>query len=345
MAAAPVPQESLFMSPADKSFRRIRVIDSHTCGEPTRVVVAGAPDVIGSTMAEKREMFQLQLDRIRREIVDEPRGSDIIVGALLCEPVDPTCVAGVIFFNNVGPLWMCGHGTIGLAVTLGYLGRIASGHFRLDTAVGPVSFDYDGSSKVSLENVPSYRLAKDVSIDVEGIGRVTGDIAWGGNWFFLVDATTLPEFNAVNGQSRGAPTFDRNDVERLTELAWRIRQTLSANGITGADGQEIDHVEIVGRPGDLNNHGRNFVLCPGRAYDRSPCGTGTSAKLACLFADGKLKPGQIWRQESILGTVFEGSIRTEADHLIPRITGTAYITADTMLLFDPNDHLGTKNGV
>lgn len=325
-----------------RSYRQVHVIDSHTCGEPTRVVIAGGPELTGSSMAEKREMFRDRFDNIRSEIVNEPRGSDIIVGALLCEPVDPECVAGVLFFNNVGPLWMCGHGTIGLAVTLGYLGRIGAGLFHLDTAVGRVTFEYDGADRVSLENVPSYRFAKDVAVEVNGIGRVTGDIAWGGNWFFLVDATKLAEFAANDSRNSNDATFSSSDVERLTDIAWRIRQSLQAQGITGADGNEIDHVELFGRPGNPKHQSRNFVLCPGRAYDRSPCGTGTSAKLACLFADGKLKPGEIWRQESILGTVFEGSVRVDADRLIPKIVGTAYVTAETTLLFDPQDDLASR---
>ncbi|MEK6258418.1 MAG: proline racemase family protein [Planctomycetota bacterium] len=345
--------------------RRVQIIDSHTGGEPTRVVVSGGPDLGRGSMAERRLLFEERFDEFRTAVVNEPRGSDVIVGALLCEPVDQACAAGVIFFNNVGPLWMCGHGTIGLGVTLGHLGRIKAGTHRLETPVGIVTIDYDGTNRVSLENVPSYRFAKDVVVDVEGLGRVTGDIAWGGNWFFLVDAAQLLRVEGrglrVEGQqqagSRTATSVDQRysvlstphsalrtphsfslaDVEQLTNIAWRIRQALERNGITGEDSGVIDHIELFGPPGDAANHGRNFVLCPGRAYDRSPCGTGTSAKLACLYADGKLQPGEVWRQESILGSVFEGSVRLDGDRLIPRVTGTAYITAEATLLLDPAD--------
>lgn len=320
-----------------KNFRRVRVIDSHTGGEPTRVVIEGAPDLGKGSMLERRNCFQSKFDSFRSAVVNEPRGSDVIVGALLCEPVDPSFTAGVIFFNNIGPLWMCGHGTIGLGVTLGYLGRIGAGTFHVETAVGTVSFDYDGANRVSLENIPSYRLAKSVSVDVEGLGQVTGDIAWGGNWFFLVDTATLSGDQLPRSTTSNARSFGLAQVEELTNIAWRIRQALGRHGITGTDGAEIDHIELFGTPGDSGNHSRNFVLCPGRAYDRSPCGTGTSAKLACLYADGKLKPGEIWRQESILGSVFEGSVRLQADELIPRVTGTAYITADATLLMDDAD--------
>jgi 4-hydroxyproline epimerase len=310
------------------SIRRVQIIDSHTGGEPTRVVVSGGPDLGCGTMAERRLVFQERFDEFRSAVVNEPRGSDVIVGALLCKPVDPACAAGVIFFNNVGPLWMCGHGTIGLGVTLGHLGRIKAGTHRIETAVGLVKFDYDGANRVSLENVPSYRFAHNVTVEVDGLGPVTGDIAWGGNWFFLVDHSALR-----NPQS----AIDLTQVEQLTSIAWRIRQALERSGITGADGGVIDHIELFGPPGDEANHSRNFVLCPGRAYDRSPCGTGTSAKLACLYADGKLKPGEVWLQESILGSVFEGSVRLDGVNIIPRVTGTAYVNAEATLLLDPAD--------
>jgi len=331
------------------SLRRVQVIDSHTGGEPTRVVVSGGPDLGRGSMAERRLVFQEKFDEFRTAVVNEPRGSDVIVGALLCEPVDPACAAGVLFFNNVGPLWMCGHGTIGLGVTLGHLGRIKAGTHRIETPVGLVTIDYDGANRVSLENVPSYRFAHNVTVDVDGVGQVTGDIAWGGNWFFLVDAAKntylnpqheakTPHPNPLPSKARGEGTgMMLADVEQLTNIAWRIRQALERNGITGADGGVIDHIELFGPPGDAANHGRNFVLCPGRAYDRSPCGTGTSAKLACLYADGKLQPGEVWRQESILGSVFEGSVRLDGDQLIPRVTGTAYVTAEATLLLDPAD--------
>ena len=321
--------------------RRVRVIDSHTGGEPTRVIIDGGPDLGFGTMSERRIQLSARFDDFRSAVVCEPRGSDVVVGALLCQPVDPECVAGVLFFNNVGPLWMCGHGTIGLGVTLGHIGKIGAGTHRLETAVGTVTFDYDGANRVSLENVPSYRFAKDVVVDVDGLGPVVGDIAWGGNWFFLVDSSRIPASAPGNTSSVSDIDFRRPfglaDIERLSDIAWRIRQSLSSIGVTGIDGAEIDHVEIFGPAADHENHSRNFVLCPGRAYDRSPCGTGTSAKLACLFADGKLTPGETWRQESILGSVFEGSIRIEGDKIIPRIAGTAYITAETTLIFDPAD--------
>jgi 4-hydroxyproline epimerase len=305
------------------TMQRIQVVDSHTGGEPTRVIVAGGPDLGEGSLAERRERFRRHHDAVRRTVLGEPRGFDALVGAMLCRPVDSTCAAGAIFFNNVGCLGMCGHGTIGLAVTLAHLGRIAAGRHQLETPVGVVTFDYDGRHTVTLDNVPSYRLRTGVAVAVEGLGDVTGDVAWGGNWFFLAREHRI--------------AIDLANVARLTAAAESIRRALRAHGVTGADGAEIDHIEMFGPPRDAFNHSRNFVLCPGGAYDRSPCGTGTSAKLACLAADGKLRPGEPWRQESIVGSVFTGSYRTEGDLVIPTISGQAYVTAEATLLFDDDD--------
>jgi len=303
--------------------QRIQVVDSHTGGEPTRVVISGGPDLGGGELSVRRAIFRERFDTFRSAIVNEPRGSDVMVGALLCPPTRSDCVAGVIFFNNVGMLGMCGHGTIGVGVTLGHLGRIGAGQHLLETPVGVVPFEFDGAHRVTLDNVPSYRHAAAVTINVPHHGRVTGDVAWGGNWFYLVHD---------HGQDL-APA----NVERLTDLTWRIRQTLASQGITGAGGEEIDHVELFGPPRDPANDSRNFVLCPGKAYDRSPCGTGTSAKLACLLADQKIREGQVWRQESILGSVFEGSVQVVDGQMIPRIRGSAHICGEATLLLDPDD--------
>lgn len=309
--------------PSNSLVRRVSIIDSHTAGEPTRLVLAGGPDLGNGPLAEGRERFRRDYDDLRTSVVNEPRGSDVIVGAFLCEPFDQTCAAGVIFFNNVGYLGMCGHGTIGVVASLAYLGRITPGLHRIETPVGIVSTTLHPSGAVTVENVPSFRLAAAVAVDLPGYGTIRGDIAWGGNWFYLVEN---------HGQE-----LSLANVDDLTEFTWRIRQALTAQGITGSDGAEIDHVELFGAPVDSAADSTNFVLCPGKAFDRSPCGTGTSAKMACLYADGKLAPGQVWRQAGILGTVFEGKIRVEDDRIIPSITGTAYVTAESTLLLNPND--------
>ena len=307
--------------------KTIRVIDSHTGGEPTRVVIEGGPDLGGGDLAGRLARFRERHDDFRSAVVGEPRGSDALVGALVCEPVDPTCACGVIFFNNVGYIGMCVHGTIGLAVTLAHLGRLGAGEQRIETPVGTVSVRLVGENQVSVRNVLSYRTRKNVEVNVPGYGPVVGDVAWGGNWFFLVADT--PERLALA------------NVEHLTDVTWRIRRALVAAGISGTGGAEIDHIELFGPPTLPGAHSKNFVLCPGKAYDRSPCGTGTSAKIACLAADGKLRPGEVWRQESIVGSLFEGSVEPDSGGIIPHIRGSAYITADGTLLVDPRDPFAT----
>lgn len=302
----------------------VRVIDSHTGGEPTRIVVEGAPDFGSGTMADRLELFRREHDAFRSAMVNEPRGSDVIVGAVLLSPVDPAAAAGVIFFNNVGYLGMCGHGTIGLVVTLAHMGRIQAGRHAIETPVGTVDAILHEDGSVSVRNVPAYRYRADVPVDVPGHGTIHGDIAWGGNWFFLV---------SDHGQDLAI-----DNVERLTQVTWSIRHALERSGITGEHGGEIDHIELFGPPSSPGKaDSRNFVLCPGGAYDRSPCGTGTSAKLACLAASGKLAPGATWRQESIVGSVFEGSYESAANGIIPTIRGRAWVNADAQLLFDPAD--------
>lgn len=303
--------------------QRMRVIDTHTGGEPTRVVLEGGPDLGSGTLAERRARFVAEFDHFRTAIVNEPRGSEVLVGALLVPPDDPQSATGVIFFNNVGVLGMCGHGTIGVAVALGYVGRLGAGTHRFDTPVGSVSVAYDGRHRVTLENVPAYRFRAGVTVEVPGVGVVQGDIAWGGNWFFLVD---WPHANL---------TWEH--VSELTAWTTQVRRALTAQGVTGAGGAEIDHIELCGPAHHPAHDGRNFVLCPGLAYDRSPCGTGTSAKVACLAADGLLAEGELWHQESIVGSVFQASFRRQGEQIIPRITGTAYVTAEATLLIDPED--------
>ena len=302
---------------------RIKVVDSHTGGEPTRVVVEGMPDLGGGPLAERRERFKREFDRYRAAIVNEPRGSDAIVGALLCRPSDPSCEVAVIFFNNVSTIGMCGHGTIGLVASLAHLGRVRPGKLRIETPVGVVTAELLESGEVVVANVPSYRALKDVAIEVPEFGRVRGDVAWGGNWFFLVEGHGL-EIRLSN-------------LDALTSYANRVRRELSRAGVRGDDGAEVDHVELFS-PADLAvADARNFVLCPGSAYDRSPCGTGTSAKMACLFADGRLRAGEPWRQQGILGSVFHGHIEVGDGRIYPFIRGSAHVTAEGALIIDDRD--------
>lgn len=305
--------------------QRIKVIDSHTGGEPTRLIIDGGPDLGQGTMAERRARFQEQHDHLRAAVVNEPRGSDAFVGGLLCEPDDPSCDVGVIYFNNAGYINMCVHGTIGLAVTLDGLGRVPSHrHLRIETPVGVVGAQWDDSGNVTVANVPSYRDHADLRLAVDGFGTVTADVAWGGNWFLLVHEHAL-EVSFEN-------------IAKLTAFGNAARRALTHEGIRGSDGGEIDHIEIFAPAEGVDADSRNFVLCPGGAYDRSPCGTGTSAKLACLHAAGVLDEGAIWRQASIVGSIFEGWVTKDAHgQLIPHIRGNAHLMGETTLLLDPED--------
>jgi 4-hydroxyproline epimerase len=310
---------------ANDRLRRVRVVDSHTAGEPTRVVVSGGPDLGEGPVAARRERFRLRHDDFRRAVVTEPRGSDSVVGALLVPPTDPRHSTGLIFFNNVGYLGMCGHGTIGVVATLGYLGRLNGGPVTLETPVGTVVAEPGPNGRVSFRNVPSFRSRAGVAVEVPGFGRITGDVAWGGNWFFLTEHAPV--------------ALTHGHVAELTAYTEAVRAALERAHVTGDDGSTIDHIEVSGPPERSENNARNFVLCPGGAYDRSPCGTGTSARVAALVADGRLRPGATWRQEGILGTVFEAVAEPAPRGIVPRITGSAYLTADAELLLDQADPL------
>jgi 4-hydroxyproline epimerase len=302
----------------------MRVVDSHTEGEPTRVVIDGWPALEGKTMVERRDELRAQHDHLRRAVICEPRGHSAVVGALLTPPVTPGATAGIVFFNNGTYLGMCGHGLIGVVRTLQYLGRLSPGLATFDTPVGCVRTELSDDGSVTIENVPSRCHRLDVSVDVPSVGRVTGDIAYGGNWFFITEHD-LGEISLTN-----APA--------LTRATQQIQDALDASGISRADGAQIDHIEVSGPPQRLDADARNFVLCSGGDYDRSPCGTGTSAKMAVLHARGKLKVGDDWRQESVTGSLFTGWLtQGKTGELVPHIRGHAYVTAETTLRFDPSD--------
>jgi len=311
------------MAESETNKKRVQVIDSHTAGEPTRVVIAGGPELGVGDLQSRLALLRTAHDGFRKGVVFEPRGSEVVVGALLCEPVNPASAAGVIFFNDVGYLGMCGHGTIGLVTTLAHLGRIAPGKHSIETPVGTVQTELHSDGTVSVRNVPSYRYRQNVSVEVPGYGQFAGDIAWGGNWFFLV----------------AEHSYELRLAERtaLIAVTTALRTALAENGITGEGGAVIDHIELFSAAENQGNSSRNFVLCPGASFDRSPCGTGTSAKMACLHADGKLDEGASWRQEGILGTVFVGSVMAQGDGVLPVISGRAWVTAESTLLFDATD--------
>ena len=310
----------------------MQVVDSHTEGEPTRVIINGGPDLGTGPLDERLARFRDEADEYRQFAVNEPRGWDAVVGALLCEPVDETCSAGVIFFNNTGYLGMCGHGTIGLLVTLHRMGKIDPGVHRIETPVGIISVDLKDAHTASVDNVPSYRYRKRVSVHIDSLGEICGDIAWGGNWFFLVDDPPIP--------------VTRDRIDDLTHACRQIRDALRAQGIKGQDDALVDHVEFAVPSSQPGVDSVNFVMCPGGAYDRSPCGTGTSAKLACLAADGKLAEGDVWVQQSVCGGMFQATFRNAArsseidNAILPTISGRAFICGETTLICEDEDPLG-----
>ncbi len=308
---------------------RIPYLDSHTGGEPTRLILAPPFNFGALSVAEQLSTLKARHDDLRRAVLLEPRGSDVLVGAYLVPPADATCQFGVIFFNNAGYLNMCGHGTIGLIASLAYLGKIQAGVVRVETPVGAVEATLHPSvsnlypNKVSVRNVPAYRHLRHVALDVDG-KTIHGDVAWGGNWFFLVHDHGLD--------------VSMSNLEALTDFGWRVRRRLVEEGVGGEGGAEIDHIELFASSEEADS--RSFVLCPGKAYDRSPCGTGTSAKLACLYEDGKLQVGQIWKQQSVVGSIFEGSVAIDDGKIIPTITGEAWVMAEGTLLLDERDPFG-----
>ena len=309
----------------------MRVIDSHTEGEPTRAIVDGGPELRAGSLAERAVRFEARHAWIRSALLTEPRGFDAMVGALLCPPDDPSCAAGIVFFDTAGNLGMCGHGTIGVAATLAFLGRIAPGTHRFETPVGVVAVETKSANEMAVENVESYRWEAGASVEVEGLGRVTGDVAWGGNWFFQCPQAPLP--------------LEMENVPALTDAAARVQAALARAGIAGADGARVDHIQFFGPPSSAAADSRNFTLCPGGAYDRSPCGTGTSARLACLAADGTLAPGETWVQESIVGSTYRAHYRPGAGGgIVPTVAGRAFVVGETVLHFAPDDPYRTGIG-
>ena len=302
----------------------MRVIDTHTEGEPTRVILEGGPDLGQGSVAQLAQRLAEQHPDFYTATLLEPRGHDAMVGALLVPTSRSDCCTGVIYFNPVGNLGMCGHATLGTVVALAHLGQLQPGTHRFETPVGVVEVELHDANTASVRNIESYRYRKSVVVEVPDVGSVTGDIAWGGNWFFLVKDSPVPL------------EFER--IDDLTRAALRIKNALKQQGITGQDGAEVDHVELVGPPHRSDADSRNFVLCPGGAYDRSPCGTGCSAKLACLAEDGLLKPDTTWIQESIINSIYTLSYKTgDKGGVIPTITGSAYVTAITELIFHAKD--------
>ena len=299
----------------------IRVIDSHTEGEPTRVIVDGWPQPSGATMQERRDDLRKNYDHLRSAVVCEPRGYSAIVGALITPPVNPESLAGIVFFNNGTYLGMCGHGLIGVVRTMKHLGRLSTGTAQFDTPAGTVSAELNDDDSVTIQNIPARCHALDVAVDVPELGRVVGDVAYGGNWFYITHLDLSLELSKVG------------ELMRLTQA---IQDAIDEQGV--ADGMPIDHIEVSGPATRNDADAKNFVLCSGGEYDRSPCGTGTSAVMAARHARGLLRFGQQWRQESITGSRFVGWLTNGPNgELVPHIRGSAFITGEATLHLDPAD--------
>ncbi len=308
----------------------MHVIDSHTGGEPTRVILDGGPDLGSGSLAERARRLAVEHSTFYQSVLLEPRGQPAMVGALLVGPVDPTCVTGVIYFDADAVLGMCGHGTIGLAVTLAHLGRIDVGSHRIETPAGVVEVALSDANTVTVTNIESRRVHHAATVTVDGLGTVTGDVAYGGNWFFIVDPSPIP--------------VEPSNIRQLTDAAIAIRDATIARNIGGEQGQPIDHVIFQDASPKENVQSRNFVLCPDDTYDRSPCGTGSSARLACLAAEGRLAPGEEIIQESVIGSPYRLSYQPGRNGgVIPTLTGQAWVMAETRLIFDENDPF--KNGI
>lgn len=302
----------------------IKVIDSHTGGEPTRVITEGGPDLGRGTLAERARLLEAEHADFCRSVLCEPRGYDAMVGVLLVAPVSKDCLTGAIFFNTSQNLGMCGHATLGLLVTLYHQGQIPVGNYDIETPVGIVSAELHDANTASIINVDSYRYQKNVVVEVDKFGAITGDIAWGGNWFFLVYHSPV----AVKSEN----------ISQLLSFTSAIKSALEEKHITAINGAPIDHIELYDKPQNSKAHSKNFVLCSSGDYDRSPCGTGCSAKLACLAEDGSWPENKEWVQESIIGSTYATSYKWSDDKtIIPTITGKAFVTSQATLMYDPLD--------
>lgn len=310
----------------------MHVIDSHTGGMPTRVILDGGPNLGTGSLKQRADSLASEHEAFYKSVLLEPRGQPGMVAALMVPPVDPDCAAGVIYFDADAVLGMCGHGTIGLAVTLAHLGRIKPGISKIETPAGVITIDLLDQNTVRVTNVESRRVHKSVTVDTAEYGQITGDVAYGGNWFFIVDPSPIP---VVPG-----------NIRTLTDRAIAIREACLDQAIGGEAGEPVDHVIFQGASDTPGVHSRNFVLCPDDNYDRSPCGTGSSARLACLAADGLLSPDTEIQQESIIGSPYTLSYQPgPKGGVVPALTGQAHIIADGQLYFAENDpfKLGVSN--
>ncbi len=324
-----------------RSIRTLHAVDSHTEGMPTRVVVGGVGVIPGATMAERRLHFVAEMDDLRTLLMCEPRGHSAMSGAILQPPTRPDCDWGVLYIEVSGCLPMCGHGTIGVATVLVETGMVEVVEpvttIRLDTPAGLVVVDVavqDGAARsVTLTNVPSFSVALDRSVDVPGLGRVDYDLAFGGNFYAMVDLERLHlPFDRAFQQPILQAGLDIMDAINLADRPVHPEDP----GIAGCH-----HVALIA-PGSTAAHSRHAMAIHPGWFDRSPCGTGTSARMAQLHARGELPLGQDFVNESFIGTRFVGRLVAEATvggvpAVVPTITGRAWVTGTAQYTLDPTD--------
>ncbi len=316
-------------------------IDGHTCGNPVRLVAGGGPLLQGASMIEKRAHFLAEFDWIRTGLMFEPRGHDMMSGSILYPPTRPDCDIAILFIETSGCLPMCGHGTIGtvtMAIENGLVTPKTPGVLKLDTPAGVVTAEYeqDGAhvQSVRITNIASFLHAEGLAIDCPGLGRLSVDVAYGGNFYAIVDAQ--PGYRDMADFSAG----------QLVELSPRLRRALNERyDFVHPERPEIrglSHILWTGAPTRPEAHARNAVFYGDKAIDRSPCGTGTSARMAQWAAKGRLKPGDAFVHESIIGSLFRGRVEV-ATHvgdkpaIIPSISGWARMTGYNTIFIDDRD--------
>jgi 4-hydroxyproline epimerase len=321
-----------------------KCIDAHTCGNPVRVVQEGGPELKGATMSEKRQHFLQEFDWIRRGLMFEPRGHDMMSGSILYPPHDPQNDFSILFIETSGCLPMCGHGTIGTitaAIERGLISPKTPGRIRMEAPAGLVEINYQQNERdkvewVELTNVKSYLAATDLTVECPELGVLTFDVAYGGNYYAIVD----PQENYT-----GLLDFSADQIIRLSRVVRKRINEKYPDRFVHPENEtirDVSHMMWTGKPLDENSSGRNAVFYGDKAIDRSPCGTGTSARMAQLYFKGKLGIGEAFIHESYIGSTFEGTIAGETrigktQAIVPKIKGWAKIYGESTITIDPDD--------
>ncbi len=321
-----------------------KCIDAHTCGNPVRVIIAGGPELEGANMSEKRQHFLKEFDWIRNGLMFEPRGHDMMSGSMLYPPHDPKNDFAILFIETSGCLPMCGHGTIGtitVAIEKGLIDPKIPGQIKMEAPAGLVDIDYHQNENgkvewVALTNVKSYLAATDLTVECPELGELTFDVAYGGNFYAIVD---------FQQNFSGVQDFTVDSIIQLSRVVRkRINQKYPDTFIYPENEtiRDVSHVLWTGKPINANSSGRNAVFYGDKAIDRSPCGTGTSARMAQLYSKGKLGIGEEYIHESYIGSTFVGTVIEETrigeiKAIVPKIKGWAKIYGENTITIDPDD--------